>query len=197
MKTKEMDQFDKLKKIGILSLLIVCVICCAVLLKAYFEGKFDSVEAFQQYVGTYGIFAPVMLGVIQAMQVVFPVLPGCLGSAVGAAMFGCAGGFFCNYTGISVGSIIAFILARKYGKVLVDKMFPKMRFEKLARWASESKFFTIILFVVMLLPLFPDDFFCYFTGLTKMSFRKFALIIILGKPWCILAYSIIFSRTIT
>ncbi len=192
-----MDQFDKLKRIGIWSVLIVCLICCAVLLKAYFEGKFDSVEAFQQYVSTYGVFAPVVLTIIQAMQVIFPVLPAFLGSITGATMFGCAVGFFCNYIGISAGSLIAFLLARKYGRVLVDKMFPKMRFEKLALWASESKFFTVILFVVMLLPLFPDDFFCYFTGLTKMSFRKFTLIILLGKPWCILAYSIIFSKAIT
>ena len=45
----------------------------------------------------------------------------------------------------------------------------------------------------MALPLFPDDFFCYFSGLTKMQVKKFAAIIVLGKPWCILAYSVAFA----
>ncbi len=38
-----------------------------------------------------------------------------------------------------------------------------------------------------------DDFTCYFSGLMKMDAKKFIWIIILGKPWCILAYSIIFG----
>ena len=105
-------------------------------------------------------------------------------------MFGAAGGFWCNYIGISAGSIIAFWLARKYGSVLVSRMFPGEKYEKWAKWAAGSRFYTVVLFLGMVLPLFPDDYFCYFTGLTKMSARKFVAIILLGKPWCILAYCI-------
>ena len=56
-----------------------------------------------------------ILTVIQAAQVVLPILPGFLGCAVGGVMFGWFGGFLCNYIGISVGSIAAFMLAKKYG----------------------------------------------------------------------------------
>ncbi|MCI9143367.1 MAG: TVP38/TMEM64 family protein, partial [Lachnospiraceae bacterium] len=48
----------------------------------------------------------------------------------------------------------------------------------------------------MVLPLFPDDYFCYFTGITKMSTRKFVTIIVLGKPWCILAYCLMTSAAV-
>ena len=58
---------------------------------------------------------------------------------------------------------------------------------------SQEQFYTVVLFLGMVLPLFPDDYFCYFTGVTKMSTRKFVAIIILGKPWCILAYCIMTS----
>lgn len=173
--------------------LILCLLFCALLFKAYMDGRFDSVETLQQYIAGFGILAPLVLTVIQAAQVVLPVLPGFLGCAVGAVMFGCAGGFWCNYIGISLGSMIAFLLARKYGQGLVSKMFPGEKYEKWARWAAESKSYTTILFLGMVLPLFPDDYFCYFTGITKMSIRKFVTIIILGKPWCILVYSIMFS----
>lgn len=157
------------------------------------DGKFDSVETLRQYIAGFGLMAPCILMVIQMAQVVFPILPGALGCAAGAVLFGMMGGFWCNYIGISVGSMAAFLLARKYGSGLVAKMFPGKKYEKLSSWAAESRFYTAVLFLVMLLPLFPDDYFCYFTGVTKMSSRKFAAIIVLGKPWCILAYSIIFS----
>lgn len=173
--------------------LILCLLFCALLFKAYMDGRFDSVETLQQYIAGFGILAPLVLTVIQAAQVVLPVLPGFLGCAVGAVMFGCAGGFWCNYIGISLGSMIAFLLARKYGQGLVSKMFPGEKYKKWATWAAESKSYTMILFLGMVLPMFPDDYFCYFTGITKMSIRKFVTIIILGKPWCILVYSIMFS----
>ena len=72
-------------------------------------------------------------------------------------------------------------------------MFPKEKYEKWSGFAAKSRSYTAILFAGMVLPLFPDDFFCYFTGLTKMTAKKFIMIIILGKPWCILAYSIFFA----
>ena len=186
---------ENLKKIVTASFLMICLLFCMVLFKAYLDGKFDSVKTLQTYIAQFGLMAPVILIIIQAVQVILPVLPGFLGCAVGAVMFGCMGGFWCNYIGISLGSVIAFWLARKYGKELVSKLFQGEKYQKWSDWAAKSKSYTTILFLGMVLPLFPDDFFCYFTGLTKMSGRKFLTIIILGKPWCILAYSIMFSIT--
>lgn len=130
--------------------------------KQFFNQKFDSVESLQNYMKGFGIAAPLMLTLFQAVQVVIPVLPGYLGCAAGAIAFGSMTGFWCNYIGISLGSVIAYFLAKKYGIDIVTAMF-------------------------------PDDFLCYFSGLMKMNSKKFIWIIILGKPWCILAYSIVFG----
>ncbi len=174
-------------------LLLTCLMFCALLFKAYLDGKFYSAQSLQQYIAGFGLLAPFILTVVQAAQVVFPILPGFLGCVAGAALFGWMGGFLCNYIGISAGSLLAFLLARRYGKGLVGALFPGRRYEKWSSWMAKSKSYTAVLFLSMILPLFPDDFFCYLTGLTKMSVRKFAAIIVLGKPWCILAYSILFS----
>ena len=181
------------KKATTAALLILCLGLGAVFLKAYMDGKFDSIETLHAYVRGFGPCAPLVLTAIQAIQVVIPVLPGFLGCAVGAVLFGWWGGFWCNYIGISVGSLIAFILARRYGTPLVQKLFPGQRYRKLAAWAAKSKSYSLLLFVGTVLPLFPDDFFCYFSGLTQMRFRRFTWIIVLGKPWCILAYCILFA----
>lgn len=130
--------------------------------KQFFDQKFDSVESLQNYMKGFGIAAPLMLTLFQAVQVVIPVLPGYLGCVAGAIAFGSMTGFWCNYIGISLGSVIAYFLAKKYGIDIVTAMF-------------------------------PDDFLCYFSGLMKMNSKKFIWIIILGKPWCILAYSIVFG----
>ncbi len=174
----------------IIAFVLVFVVIFA---KAFFDGKFKSVESLQLYMEQYGVFAPVILTIIQAMQVIIPVLPGFFGCAVGSVMFGPMVGFICNYLGIGLGSVIAFFLARKFGKPLIQDLFPSGRYNKWSNWASKSKSYTAFLFMAMLLPLFPDDYLCYLTGISKMTARKFIWIIILGKPWCILAYSLGFS----
>ena len=183
-------QIEKNKKLMTIGLAALCGAFVVILAKAWLDGRFDSVETFQKYVAGFGLAAPLFLVAVQAAQVILPVLPGLFGCVVGTMMFGAAGGFWCNYIGISAGSIIAFWLARKYGSVLVSRMFPGEKYEKWATWAAGSRFYTVVLFLGMVLPSFPDDYFCYFTGLTKMSARKFVAIILLGKPWCILAYCI-------
>ena len=183
-------QIEKNKKLMTIGLAALCGAFVVILAKAWLDGRFDSVETFQKYVAGFGLAAPLFLVAVQAAQVILPVLPGLFGCVVGTMMFGAAGGFWCNYIGISAGSIIAFWLARKYGSGLVSRMFPGEKYEKWATWAAGSRFYTVVLFLGMVLPLFPDDYFCYFTGLTKMSARKFVAIILLGKPWCILAYCI-------
>lgn len=189
-------QIEKNKRLMTIGLAAIFVAFMAILGKAWLDGQFDSMETFREYVAGFGLAAPLFLIAFQAAQVVLPVLPGLFGCVAGAMMFGCGGGFWCNYIGISAGSIIAFLLARKYGSVLVSRMFPGEKYEKLATWAAGSRFYTVVLFLGMVLPLFPDDYFCYFTGITKMSTRKFVAIILLGKPWCILAYCIMTTAAV-
>lgn len=163
------------------------------IMKAYFDGNFNSVSSFQSYLSKYGAGGPAFLTAFQAAQVVLPVLPGFLGCAVGAVMFGPVIGFLCNYIGISAGSIIAFFLAKRFGAPLIEDIFPSGKYEKWFSRAATSKSYAAFLFVATLLPLFPDDYLCYFSGITEMRTWKFIWIIILGKPWCILAYSLGFS----
>ena len=48
------------------------------------------------------------------------------------------------------------------------------------------KWFAVCIF----LPFAPDDLLCYLAGLTRMSYRKFMLIILLGKPFGVTMYSL-------
>ncbi len=173
--------------------IVGAVVLAALLIRMFFNQRISSVEDLQNYMKTFGVFGPLVLTLIQALQVVIPVLPGYLGCAAGAVAFGTATGFWCNYIGISVGSIIAYFLAKRYGMDIVLAMFPKKQYDKWSTRIEQSRSYAWFLFIATLLPLFPDDFLCYFSGLIKMNARKFIWIIVLGKPWCILAYSIGFG----
>lgn len=179
----------RIKVIAVLSLLGFCIL----LVKKAFSCNISSMEDFRQFMQGYGVFGPVVLTLIQALQVVIPVLPGYLGCAVGAMSYGTAIGFICNYIGICAGSVVAFFLAEKYGKKLLVDLFSEKTCQKWIGIAQGRKSYSVFLFAATVLPFFPDDFLCYFSGLIRMKRKRFVWIILLGKPWCILAYSIIFG----
>ena len=175
------------------ALIVLLSVSAFFLLKGWLNGSFQSMDSLRQYIGSYGAWGPVILTMIQALQVVLPVLPGFLGCIVGAAMFGAAAGFWINYIGISAGSIAAYWLARHYGVALVRKMIPMEKYDSFVAWMARQKSYNVVLFFAILLPLAPDDFLCYFSGLTAMPARRFTRIILIAKPWCILFYSIFFA----
>lgn len=194
MKTKLDKSKESLIKLSvIISLVILLALSAYVLLDGWLGGHFESAESFKSYIESYGVWGPIVLTLIQLLQVVLPVLPGFLGCIVGAAIYGPVVGFLINYIGISAGSIIAYYLARRYGIKLVNKMISLEKYEKHIERINKSKSYSVVLFVAILLPLAPDDFMCYFSGLIDMPPKKFNTIIITAKPWCILFYSIFFS----
>ena len=171
------------------TLAVLLILCFAFMLHAWRAGHFASPQALREYLSGFGIWAPLILILIQTLQVIVPVLPGFLGCIVGAALFGRWGGFWCNYIGISLGSVIAFFLARRYGKALVKRMVSAKTYDSYAEKLRGKKgSYTLLLFLAILLPLAPDDFLCYFSGLTEMSSKRFVSIILAAKPWCILFY---------
>ena len=79
------DRFRLLLTVLLAALL---VISAAFLLWGWLTGRFSSVEGMREYIGTFGLLGPVVLTVIQALQV---VLPGFFGCIAGASLFGADG----------------------------------------------------------------------------------------------------------
>lgn len=184
---------ELVKRIAMLMFAILLAVSVVFVVQAYLGGHFQSVESLRAYVAEFGTLGPLVLILIQALQVVIPVLPGFFGSIVGTGLFGSWGSFWCNYIGISAGSIIAFLLAKWLGNNILRVMFPKGKYESYIQWIRKKRSYTWLLFWSILLPLAPDDFLCYFSGLSNMDTRKFVWIIVLAKPWCILFYSFFFD----
>lgn len=176
----------KISKILGLAFLVLTIIFFA---KSYIDGHFHSLDSFKNYINSFGLFAPIMLFFIQFFQVIIPFLPGLFGCIAGSLLFGAVNGFWINYLAISIGSITAFFIAKKYGSPVVKGLIGEKFYDKYLGWTMKDSFLWIFALAIFL-PLTPDDELCLLAGLTPISKKKFILIIVTMKPWCILFYSI-------
>ncbi len=158
---------------------------------------FASPEALQQYLIQFGMMAPLIFMVIQITQVVFPIIPGGLTCVAGVLCFGPVWGFVYNYVSIGVGSCINFLLIRKFGKPLLIRLSSPRLYQKYVGWLDKGERFDRMFAIAIFLPVAPDDFLCMLAGLTKMTFKKFVMIIAVCKPCSIFLYSVGLSTFLT
>ena len=166
------------------------LICVAVAVWGWQSGVLTSQDRLQALVDRCGPAGALLFTVFQAVQVVVPILPGGLGCLVGVILFGPSWGFAYNYAGICIGSLMAFAVARSCGKPLLSLLFSDKTIQKYSRWAEERDRFARLFALAIFLPVAPDDFLCYLAGTTDMSWRKYTVIILLGKPFAIALYSL-------
>ena len=153
------------------------------------SGIFTDRAMMEELVRKGGIWAPVTFILIQMVQVVVPIIPGGVTCAVGVVIFGPWYGLLYNYIGIVVGSGINFYLARRYGQCLVKFFVKEETYDKYITWLDKGKKFDKFFALAIFFPCAPDDVLCMIAGLTKMSWKKFSAIILLGKPASIAVYS--------
>lgn len=155
----------------------------------YMQGYFQDPASLQTLMSRTGLFAPLLFILIQIIQVVIPIIPGGLSCAAGVLAFGPVNGFLYNYIGLVLGSIIAFLLVRQYGRPFILKFVKQEQYDKYIGWLDKGTKFDWFFAAAIFFPCAPDDLLCMIAALTKMSLTKFTLIIVLGKPLALLAYS--------
>ncbi len=156
---------------------------------AWGAGLFTDTEKLQALLEKSGILAPLLFVIVQAVQVVIPIMPGAIGCVFGVVFFGAFWGFVFNYIGICIGSVCAFLLARKYGMMFVQNMTGSKFYNKYQHFLEKENQFEKMFALLIFLPVAPDDFLCYLAGVSRMRLTRFTTIILLGKPAAILMYS--------
>jgi len=116
---------------------------------------------------------------IQTAQVMLAPVPGEITGFVGGYLFGPCLGLIYSTAGLTLGSIGAFLLARKFGRPMVEKVASQdflNRYDFLidhrGKWIS---------FFLFLIPGFPKDLFCYLLGTSHMTFGTFFVISTVGR----------------
>jgi uncharacterized membrane protein YdjX (TVP38/TMEM64 family) len=202
---KEEIGMDKTTQIGMdkttlvirISTIVGLLAVAAFAVFGYHKGIFASSEAFAAYILSLGVAAAIIFTIIQAIQVVIPILPGAIGCIAGIFAFGPVWGLIYSYIGICVGSIAAFMISKRYGMPVVRKFVSKKRLDKYMNWLEKGNRFDKFLIVMILFPVAPDDILCFLAGLTQMTFKKFSAIILLCKPTAIAVYSLTLAGVIS
>ncbi|HFC9382884.1 TVP38/TMEM64 family protein [Enterococcus faecium] len=152
-------------------------------------GVFKDLNALRGLVGDSIILGPIIFVLIQILQVVIPIIPGGISTAAGVLIFGPYAGFIYNYIGICIGSIIIFLLGRRYGKPFILSMISDKTYNKYIGWLDNQNRFEKLFALAIFLPVAPDDALCLMAGLTNMSVKRYTLIILIAKPLSIFLYS--------
>lgn len=170
----------KLNKDLLIGLGVTLVLLVAALLWGrQLLAAFSDPESAKQFIQSAGIFGPIIFMLVQAAQVVIAPIPGQVSGLVGGYLFGPWLGTLYSLVGASVGFLIIFALARKLGRPFVERFFSKELVGKFD-YITKSKG-SWALFLIFLLPAFPDDLICYLAGLTKIPISRLLLVSIAGR----------------
>jgi uncharacterized membrane protein YdjX (TVP38/TMEM64 family) len=152
-----------------------------------------SDQAFvSNYVQSYGALAPLVLALLQVLQVIVAFIPGHVFVIAGGYIYGMPGGLLFNIVCVVAASQLAFLLARWAGRPLVHRLADQATIEKWETIAEERGF--LFFTIAFVLPVFPTDLMNFVAGLTGISSRKFLAANFLGRFPSVLVLTLIGSH---
>jgi uncharacterized membrane protein YdjX (TVP38/TMEM64 family) len=140
---------------------------------------FSSRTRVSAFVASFGPFAPLVFMGIQFLQVLFAPIPGELTGFIGGYLFGTGLGFIYSTIGLTLGSWVAFLIARRFGFSFVRRFVGKEIMEKFDYLMEhQGAFFSFLFFII---PALPKDYFCYLLGLSPMHVLTFLVVSTIGR----------------
>ena len=178
--------FFLLRKQSIYRLIILGLICADIFAVIFyvicatgFIQKITSVEALQQYIDGFGAWAVIIYILFSYLQVVILPVPGSATVAAGVVLFGWLECSLYSFIGIVLGSVTAFAIGRWVGYKAVCWIVGK---DDLDKWLDKIKGKDyLILSLMFLLPMFPDDVLCFVAGLSSMTWPYFLVMIVITR----------------
>ena len=178
--------FFLLRKQSIYRLIILGLICADIFAVIFYVicatgliQKITSVEALQQYIDGFGAWAVIIYILFSYLQVVILPVPGSATVAAGVVLFGWLECSLYSFIGIVLGSVTAFAIGRWVGYKAVCWIVGK---DDLDKWLDKIKGKDyLILSLMFLLPMFPDDVLCFVAGLSSMTWPYFLVMIVITR----------------
>lgn len=160
-----------------LRLLILVLIVGGLTLILYETGViqfFLNKKRMAQFLDSLGPLSVVVFVSLQIAQVVAAPVPGEVTGILGGYMFGKFFGILLSTIGLTLGSYVAFLLARTFGRPLIEKFIPKSTMQRFDYLLHHKGAFLV--FLLFLIPGFPKDWLCYILGLGHMTTTQFLVI---------------------
>jgi len=158
--------------------LAVVLVGTYLLVRAYAPFLLDA-EAMRAWVGEFGAFAPLVFIIAQVAQVIVAPIPGQVTAVVGGYLFGPVAGTAYSMVGVTVGSVIAFLIAQRYGRPVVERMIDGALLDRFDGFVETLGVPGLFLFVVI--PGLPDDVICFLAGLAHFRLFVFVGVMFIGR----------------
>ena len=158
------------KKYAATVLSIISAVLCglAVLGVIFLQRHFSNADAIKAFIDEHYFLGLIIMTLLCAIQVVIALIPGeLLEIAAGYAFGGLVGTLVCM-VGLTLGSVVAILLARRFGRRLVESLYPREKIDALPILNAPKKR-NAMTFLLFFIPGTPKDLFTYVIGMTDMS----------------------------
>lgn len=164
-------------------LLLFFFLCWGLWATGFFEVVHSS-EGMRTYIQQFAPYSHVFFFLLQLVSVIVAPIPSNLTTVAGGLLFGTWESFFITALAVVLGSSLVFQLSRRLGQPFAQRFISAKSWEKYGAVISQKQ--DVFLFLAFLFPFFPDDLLCIMAGLTNISFRRFFILVLLGRPWGLL-----------
>ena len=145
----------------------------------FFVRLYVDKHFLKQTLREWGLLAPVIFIVLQALQVIIAPIPGEVTGILGGFLFGEWVGLLYSTIGLTLGSVAAFGVGRWLGAHYVRTLVSQETWDKMGFIVEAEG--AILCFIIYLIPGLPKDMVCYLFGISPMPLWVFALVSTLGR----------------
>ncbi len=163
----------------------------------YASGFFQaarSLDGLRAYIVHFAPYSHLAFFLVQLLSVILAPIPSNVTAAAGGVLFGTWPAFLITYGAVAAGSLLVFWLARALGRDFAGRLVSRRLSDKYQDVLRAKA--PIFLVLAFLFPFFPDDMLCILAGLTDLSFCRFAVIVLLTRPWGLLFASALGGSTL-
>ncbi len=140
----------------------------------------ENQAAFEEFVGSLGVFGVLLMLGIQVLQIVVAVIPGEPIELIMGLMYGTWGGLALTLTGILIGSTIIYFCMKRFGTGFASRFVDTNGFKKF-RFLNDPAKRDSFIFLLFFIPGTPKDVLTYFAPLTGIPFGRFITIATLAR----------------
>ncbi|WP_180131134.1 TVP38/TMEM64 family protein [Rhodoferax sp. BLA1] len=148
----------------------------------------QAIAAFRDYLLGFGVWAPLVSGLLMVFQSVVAPLPAFVLTFTNGLLFGWAWGAVLSWSSAMVGALVCFWIARALGRPVVERLVGGSQSLEVSDLFF-TKYGNRTILITRLLPFVSFDIISYGAGLTPISVRSFLIATGLGQLPATLVYS--------
>ena len=146
-----------------------------------------DIENLREYLLSFGIFAPLVSGLLMVLQGVIAPLPAIVIALVNGLLFGTFWGALLSWVSAMAAAVLCFYLAKALGRPVAERFTGKRGLRLADRFFQTYGKYAV--FLGRLIPIVSFDVISYGAGLTRMPLRGFLVATGLGMIPATVVYS--------